>query len=230
MNRPLNDVPSRLAVFDCDGTLVDSQHAIIAAMTAAWRALNLPPPGANAIRRTIGLPLEQGIAQLSPHLSAHEHAALVDGYRDAAHRIDADGDHKAPLFPGAQEVLVTLADAGVLLGIATGKGTRGLTATLAAHALNDRFATVQTADTAHGKPHPDMLLRAMAETGVRPARTIMIGDTIYDIKMANNAGVTAVGVSWGYHGPAELKDAGAASVIDDFSELPAALETHTTTR
>lgn len=230
MTLPLGDMPRRLAVFDCDGTLVDSQHAIIAAMTAAWRFRNLPEPDADAIRRTIGLPLEQGIAQLSPDLSSHEHAALVDGYRDAAHEIHANGGHRAPLFPGVAEVLDTLASSGVLLGIATGKGTRGLISTLNEHALNDRFVTVQTADTAHGKPHPDMLLRAMAETGVRPAQTVMIGDTVYDIQMANNAGVAAIGVSWGYHAAAELMSAGAAIVIENFSELPAGFDTHTTTR
>lgn len=219
-----------LAVFDCDGTLVDSQHAIVAAMTAAWLDHGLPPPDAGAVRRTIGLPLQQAIAQLTPDLSTRIHAELADGYRDAAHRIDATGSHAAPLFPGVIEVLDALATAGVLLGIATGKGTRGLTATLNGHALNDRFVTQQTADTAHGKPHPEMLLRAMAETGATPADTVMIGDTIFDIQMAKNAGVTAIGVSWGYHAASELSAAGAAVIVEKFSELPANIDAITTTR
>ncbi len=219
-----------LAVFDCDGTLVDSQHAIVAAMTAAWLEFDLPAPDAGAVRRTIGMPLERAIAQLAPDQSSQTHAELAEGYRDAAHRIDATGSHAAPLFPGVVEVLDTLAAAGVLLGIATGKGTRGLTATLNGHALNDHFVTQQTADTAHGKPHPEMLLRAMAETGAAPADTVMIGDTVFDIEMAKNAGVSAIGVSWGYHAAAELLAAGAAVIVGNFSEIPASIDTFTTTR
>ncbi|MHA1567362.1 MAG: HAD-IA family hydrolase [Alphaproteobacteria bacterium] len=227
---PSPDDCGRLAVFDCDGTLVDSQHAIVAAMTAAWHDHSLPAPDATAIRRTIGMPLEHAIAQLTPDMPTQTHAKLAEGYRDAAHRIDASGSHEAPLYRGVVEVLDALAAAGVLLGIATGKGTRGLTATLNGHALNDRFVTMQTADTAHGKPHPEMLLRAMAETGVAPANTVMIGDTVFDIQMAKNAGVTAIGVSWGYHAPSELVEAGAAVIVENFSELPVNIDIFTTIR
>ncbi len=223
-------IPCRLAVFDCDGTLVDSQHAIVATMVIAFGAHGLPDPSAEAIRRTIGLPLQQGIARLAPAETPEVHADLADTYRDSAQRNYADGTHEAPLFPGVAEVLDVLSAAGVLLGVATGKGLRGLTATLSDHALNDRFVTLQTADSARGKPHPEMLLRAMSETGARPAHTVMIGDTVYDVEMARNAGVAAIGVSWGYHSAAELREAGAALVIDDFSELPVGFDTHTATR
>ena len=230
MKGPLPGEACRLAVFDCDGTLVDSQHAIVAAMTAAWLDHDLPAPDANAVRRTIGLPLQHAIARLTPNLSSQTHAELADGFRDAAHRIEAAGSHKAPLFPGVVQVLDALATTGMLLGVATGKGTRGLTATLKGHALNDRFVTRQTADTTRGKPHPEMLLRAMAETGVRPANTVMIGDTIFDIQMAKNAGVNAIGVSWGYHPTSELLEAGAAVIVENFSELPAQIDIFTSIR
>ena len=220
----------RLAVFDCDGTLVDSQHAIVAAVTIAWREEGLDEPDPDNIRRTIGLPLEQCIARIAPDLSPERHATLVDRYRDAAHRIYADDSNHAPLFPGVMEVLDALAEVGVLLGVATGKGTRGLTAVLENHALNGRFVTLQTADTARGKPHPEMLLQAMAESGVQPAQTMMVGDTVFDIEMARNAGVGAIGVSWGYHDVSELVEAGAEVIIESFSELPLHFDTHTTTR
>ena len=111
-----------------------------------------------------------------------------------------------------------------MLGVATGKSFRGLVGTLEKHAVLDRFSTLQTADRARGKPHPEMLLKAMEETGANPASTVMIGDTTFDMEMAVNAGVMAIGVAWGYHETEELERAGAARVIGDFSELPGILK------
>jgi phosphoglycolate phosphatase len=105
------------------------------------------------------------------------------------------------------------------LAVATGKSRRGLDATLARHGLEGRFMALKTADDGPGKPNPHMLLDAMAETGVTPDSTVMIGDTVFDIEMASNAQVRSIGVSWGYHDPDELRAAGAAGVIDEFGEL-----------
>lgn len=216
----------RLAVFDCDGTLVDSQHSIVATMQAAWRAVGRDdPPAPAAIRRVVGLPLVEAVARLLPDEAAAEHRRLADAYRAGWPAQREGARHSDPLFPGAREVLDALDAAGVLLGIATGKGRRGLIDTLDLHGLADRFVTLQTSDVAAGKPHPEMLERAMAEAGARPENTAMIGDTVFDILMARNAGVTAIGVSWGYHEVEELHASGALAVIDQFAALPTVLET-----
>jgi len=127
------------------------------------------------------------------------------------------------LYEGTLDVLKKLALAGWTLSVATGKSMRGLLETLEKNEILSRFSTLQTADRARGKPHPDMLERAMRETGAPPEKTVMIGDTTFDMEMAVNAGVPAVGVAWGYHDSDELKLAGARTVVKNYSELPAVL-------
>ncbi len=214
----------RLAVFDCDGTLVDSQHAIVAAMAAAWRVEGLEPPEARAVRRVVGLPLAEAIARLLPQGEAGDFERLSRQYKAAFSELRRRPDHEEPLYPGATEALDALDSRGYLLGIATGKSRRGLAATLERHALAGRFATLQTGDDGPGKPNPEMLLRAMAETGAGADDTVMIGDTSFDMLMARSAGAVAVGVSWGYHDSGELVDTGAQLVIESFEELPSVLD------
>lgn len=216
--------PLRLAVFDCDGTLVDSQRAIVSSMHAAFEGLGMDPPGADAVRRMVGLPLLDAVAQLAPRLDAAEHTALVEGYRSHFFGLRRTGAVHEPLYPGVDAALAALEADGWLLGVATGKSRAGLDATLRKHGLDGRFVTLQTADQCPGKPQPDMLLRAMDETGTRPDCTVMIGDTTYDILMARNAGVSAIGVSWGYHPVEELQGAGADAVVNGFAELPAVID------
>ncbi len=211
-------------IFDCDGTLVDSQHVIVACMSQAWATAGRDdPPAAGEVRRVVGLPLVDAIAQLSPDASAEQHVRLAEGYKAAFRTARAHPDFHEPLFPGAREVLDSLEAAGALLGIATGKGRMGLDLTLQHHGLEGRFVTLQTSDLAPGKPNPEMVYRAMRETGAEPENTVMIGDTSFDILMARNAGVTAIGVSWGYHDQGELEAAGAHTILDHFDELPTML-------
>lgn len=212
-----------LILFDCDGTLVDSQHHIIATMTQAFAACDLPRPVAAAIRGTVGLSLVEAAAELLPGAERHLHEAVADAYRQAYHAARLREEAEEPLFPGIAEMLVELHRGGYLLGVATGKGRRGLDAVLARHGLGDLFVTLQTADRAPSKPAPDMVYNALAETGATAAETVVIGDTTYDMAMARNAGVAAVGVSWGYHAPDSLLAAGAAAMIDDIADLPKAL-------
>lgn len=219
----------KLVVFDCDGTLVDSQHSIIACMAAAWRAFGLDaPPTAASVRRVVGLPLVESIARLHPAGTGADHLALADCYKQAFHALRRGGPEEEPLFPGVRETVGYLAKAGVFLGIATGKGRRGLSVTLSRHELMEFFVTRQTADDAPGKPHPGMLLQAMAETGAAPEETVMVGDTAFDMMMARNAGVPAIGAAWGYHEPEDLREAGAGivipSCIDLLSVLPEVME------
>jgi len=213
------DLPLRLALFDCDGTLVDSQHAIVAAMSVAWQREGLPAPDGAAVRRVVGLSLVEAVAALAPELAPARHQRLADHYRDAF--MAARGRHQdhETLYPGMREALEQLDQAGLLLGVATGKSLAGLHTVLQRHQLARHFVTLQTADQGPGKPDPAMVERALTETGVVAAAAVMIGDTTYDIEMARRAGVAAIGVAWGYHEPAALREAGADRIVASAAEL-----------
>ncbi|HYD98420.1 MAG TPA: HAD-IA family hydrolase [Alphaproteobacteria bacterium] len=213
----------RLALFDCDGTLVDSQHSIVACMGSAFAAEGLAPPDPAAVRRIVGLPLVGAIAALHPAGEPALHERIADHYRDAFTDNRSKPEYHEPLYPGCREALAALAEAGVLLGIATGKGSRGLRAILELHGLTPLFATLQTSDLAPGKPAPDMVLRALAATGVEREHAVVIGDTVFDVQMARNAKVPALGVAWGYHEPAELAEAGAVAVLTEYGAVPGAV-------
>ncbi len=215
----------RLAVFDVDGTLVDSQHNIVAAMSAAFRAHGLAAAPDAAVRRIIGLSLVEAVAALLPGSADALHHRVAESYKEAFVELRRQPDHSEPLFAGAVEALDRLEADGWLLGIATGKSQRGVRSMVERHGLHGRFLTVQTPDENPGKPHPAMLLAAMAELGAETADTVMIGDTAYDMLMARSARVAGIGVGWGYHHPEELREAGAAVVVDGYPELPPAITT-----
>lgn len=215
----------KLVLFDVDGTLVDSQNDIVSAMTSAYDAVGLPLPDRERMLSIVGLSLPQAMAQLEPGTAPEIRDRMVEAYKHAyMTRRAAMGAGSSPLYPGARAVLDDLAGrADVLLGVATGKSLRGLDALIDSHDLRGMFVTRQVADHHPSKPHPSMILTAMAETGVAVQDTVMIGDTSYDMEMAAAAGVPGIGVTWGYHLPAAL---GAAHrIIDGFADLPATLET-----
>ena len=209
---------SGFLVFDCDGTLVDSQFMIVAAMNAAFDDVGLPRPDANRVRRVVGLSLDEAIWRLLPEAERGLILALSDRYKQAF-RTARESGAREPFYPGAREAILRLSAAGYLLGVATGKSRRGLVAVLEQAGLMSHFVSLQTADDAPGKPHPAMLQQAMREAGADAAETLMIGDTSYDMEMARAAGVVGLGVSWGYHAPSELLTAGAEMVVDDYSTL-----------
>ncbi len=202
----------RLAVFDCDGTLVDGQAAVCRAMDAAFASVGLPLPDHHQVRRIVGLSLPQAMRLLLPDADETLRGALDQAYREAFRAARESGQLSEPLYEGIDLLLDGLAARGWLLGVATGKSPRGLEHCLAAHGLSRRFVTLQTADFHPSKPHPAMLEAALAEAGCDAANAVMIGDTEYDIAMARAAGVRAVGVDWGYHTARELFDAGAEAV------------------
>ena len=202
----------RLAVFDCDGTLADGQAAICAAMAEGFTEAGLAAPDPHRVRRIVGLSLPSAIARLAPDETPQAHGRVVEAYKQAFFRARERGLVHEPLFEGIAELLARLHGAGWKLGVATGKSDRGLHGCLTTHGVYDLFLTLQTADRHPSKPHPAMLEAAMAEAGARPADTVMIGDTVYDIEMALAAGCRAIGVAWGYHDPAELLTAGAEAV------------------
>ncbi|SMF43154.1 phosphoglycolate phosphatase [Tistlia consotensis] len=217
--------PYRLIVFDFDGTLVDSQAGIVHCMAAGFAAVGLPAPEAGAVRRVVGLSLELAIARLLPDAAGDAVAPAAAAYREAFLAWRADPAFHEPLFEGVAETLERLDRPEVLLGIATGKNLRGLSASLERHGLRHRFTTLQTPDHSPSKPHPGMLQRAMNEVGCYPDETVLIGDTTFDIEMAQNAGTVSLGVSWGYHDPEELRAAGARGVLAEMAELPERLAT-----
>jgi len=209
----------RLAVFDCDGTLVDSQAAIVRIMGAAFAAEGHPLPAELDIRRTIGLPLAHAIGLLAPGADEARIRRLTEGYRDIARTVQHQQDHHEPLFEGTRDVLDQLPRAGWMLAVATGKGRRGLISTLSRHDLLERFLSLHTADDGPGKPDPTILRNAMEFAGAAPEDTVMIGDTSFDMRMACNAGVRGFGVAWGYHPREELMTSGAHIVADTYPHL-----------
>ncbi|KPF86620.1 MAG: HAD-IA family hydrolase [Sphingomonadales bacterium] len=209
----------RLAIFDCDGTLVDSQADICAAMDAAFEAAGLVPPDRNATRRVVGLSLPEAMRRLRPDGTADDHSMLAQLYRDAFRERRMAGQVAEPLYEGIAALIEELAGAGWLLGVATGKSDRGLAHCLETHGLAGHFITLQTADRHPSKPHPSMIEACLAESGASPSETAMIGDTAFDMSMAVNAGVRAIGVDWGYHHPRELVEAGAEAVAGSIAEL-----------
>ena len=214
----------KLFIFDCDGTLVDSQHTIVEGMDHAFGLHGLQPPTADATRSIIGLSLPEALVKLAPGLSPAGNEAIVQSYKDYVIAKRASGQAEELLYDGAKEAIEALAkQEDVLLGIATGKAYRGVLHLFDCYGWHDLFVTVQTADRAPSKPHPGMILQAMEQTGVSPEHTYMIGDTSYDMEMAVNAKVKPIGVNWGYHTSDVLRESGAEHIVEDYPALQALL-------
>ena len=212
----------KLALFDVDGTISDSQDHIFSAMRQAFAGKGLTPPGRDKVLSIVGLSLPVAMAELAPELDAATQADLVAGYKQSY--FVGRAALPAPLFPGAKESLARLAaQPDLVLGVATGKSRRGVEALIAHHGLTGLFVTRQVADDHPSKPHPAMVLAALCEAGVAPADAVMIGDTTYDIEMGRAAGVATIGVSWGYHPVQDLRAAGAGQIVTSFAALEAAV-------
>ena len=207
----------KLAIFDCDGTLVDSGGSIDRALRTTFAAHGLDCPPRSVTKRVIGLSLDEAFAELVPD---GDHRALSATYREAFIAMRGAGSVEEPLYDGMVEALDALRADGWALGVATGKSDRGLAHCLAAHNIADKFVTLQTADRHPSKPHPAMVLAAIDEAGATPGSTIFIGDTSWDMGAARAALCGAIGAGWGYHDETELRDAGAHHVAKDPAELP----------
>ena len=210
---------SRLVVFDCDGTLVDGQAAICETMELAFRNTGLAAPERNKVRRIVGLSLPFALRELAPDATDDERHAVVEAYKAGYRELRLSGALREPLYAGIAALIDELDAEGRLLGVATGKSDRGLHACLDTHGIKHRFVSLQTADRHPSKPHPAMLEAALGDAGVAPADAVMIGDTSFDMEMAQAAGVRAIGVAWGYHEPRELLDAGASAVAETTQQL-----------
>lgn len=216
----------RLILFDVDGTLVDSQADIVASMQSAFGAVGTEPPSRAQILGIVGLSLPQAMEALAPERGPEERHRMVEAYKASymASRAAKGSAQSSPLYPHVREVLDALvARDDLLLGTATGKSRRGLDLLVDGFALRGHFVTLQCADDHPSKPHPSMIEAAMRDTGVEPRHTVMIGDTSFDMEMAVAAGVTPLGVSWGYHSRARL--GAARDVLEDIRDLPAWIDT-----
>jgi phosphoglycolate phosphatase len=209
----------KLAVFDCDGTLVDGQADVCDVMEQAFTEAGLLAPDRNETRRLVGLSLPVAIAQLASNLEPDQQSSLVERYKVHFRARRTAGVLDEPLYPGIADLLRKLHADGWLLAVATGKSKRGLDACLDAHGITDLFCSLQAADDHPSKPNPAMLEAALFEAGVAAENAVMIGDTSFDMLMAGAANVRAIGVAWGYHPPQELRSAGAADVARDMEHL-----------
>lgn len=205
-----------LAIFDCDGTLVDSGGTIHRALRSTFDAHGLECPPRVVTNKVIGLSLDEAFAALVPDA---DHPALSQTYKDTFFTMRSQGVVEEPLFDGIVGALDEFRARGWLLGVATGKSMRGLAHCLAAHGITDRFVSLQTADNHPSKPHPSMVLAAIAEAGSSARETVFIGDTAWDMGSARAATCGAIGAGWGYHDESELREAGAHSVALDPAQL-----------
>ena len=203
---------NQLAIFDCDGTLVDSGASIHRALRAAFEVHGLECPPPSVSRKVIGLSLVEAMAMLAPEA---DHEALSRTYKDAFFSMRSGGLVEEPLFDGILPLMDALEAEGWLLAVATGKSDRGLRHCLESHGIHARFVSLQTADRHPSKPHPGMAVAAIAEAGAAPATSVVIGDTSYDIGMALAAGAGAIGAGWGYHDEDELSAAGAHGIASE---------------
>ena len=206
-----------LIVFDWDGTLMDSQARIVDCLQAAFVEVGQPMPSREAAADIIGLGLDDAMARLWPAADAPQRQLVADHYR--RHFLGGNTTPSA-LFPGALETLERLHAAGYLLAVATGKSRRGLDLALAETGLAGHFQATRCADESFSKPHPQMLLEIMDELGVAPARTLMIGDTEYDLQMAANAGAAALAVCYGVHAPERLRALRPLACLNSLAAIP----------
>lgn len=199
----------RCAVFDCDGTLVDSGSTIHRALGLAFAEHGLVLPPREQAQRVIGLSLVEAMAELAPTQGADLHQRMAQTYKDAFVTLRGQREVEEPLYEGILPLLDAMEERGWLLAVATGKSDRGLRHCLLSHGLHARFLSLQTADRHPSKPHPSMTLQALADCGADPHRSVVIGDTGWDMGMAKAAGCHAIGALWGYHDERELVAAGA---------------------
>lgn len=210
---------TKLAIFDCDGTLVDSGATIYRALVETFELHRLALPQPAECRRVIGLSLAEALAALVPVEAGADPNELAETYKACFIRARQRGEVEEPLYDGILDLLDVLDRDGWLLAVATGKSDRGLTHCLESHGLHARFISLQTADRHPSKPSPAMALAAMADAGAEPKRTILVGDTSFDMAMAVAAGASGIGAGWGYHEADELLAAGALAVAGSPAEI-----------
>ncbi len=212
----------KLAIWDMDGTIVDSREVIQTAMVRAFEMLGLEPPAYDQTRKTIGLGLAEACGMLAPNYD--DIPKLAATYKEAFVARRQEAEFKEPLYEGAVETLERLAEDGWLIAMATGKSHAGIRAIFDMHPLESYFDTIWCADDGPGKPHPFMCEQAMSALGAAPHQSLIIGDAVHDIRMGLNAGIHTIGVSWGFGEGHELEAEGAHEVHHDYASLNDSLD------
>lgn len=206
-----------LVVFDWDGTLLDSTAAIVRAAQVAAAAVDLPVPPAAQVRAGIGLGLAQGLARVLPDLDPTRAA----GFRTAFERAHAQA--ASELFPGVVAMLERLRAEGWVLAIATGASRRILDRQLRDSCLFEMFDATICSDETFSKPHPQMLHTLMATLGALQGATRMVGDSVFDLQMAQAAGVAGLGVTWGAHPAERLAPLASLGLVETVAAIPEVL-------
>ena len=215
-----------ILIFDWDGTLMDSTAWIVDCMRRAIADRGMPERSDDAIRGIIGLGLHEAVASLFPEADDHSVTKVCNAYRD--HYFGAD--EQCALFEGVEQVLTELQELGYWLAVATGKSRRGLDKVLSETGLEPMFPITRTADETLSKPHPLMLEEIVTDFNTEADRCLMIGDSLFDLQMATNAGMDGLGVSWGVQESAALQSLDPVGLIHDILELPGWLEKNAATR
>jgi len=202
-------------VFDWDGTLVDSTALIANAILRAAADIGVAVPDPARASHVIGLGMAHALALVVPDLPRERR----NDFNARFHVHYRNGEDDICLFEGMRALLESLQVRGERLAIATGKSSTGLMRSLHSAGLEGIFEATRCADQTHPKPHPAMLLELAQEMETEPARMLMIGDTTHDLQMAQAAGASAVGVSYGAHPHEELARAGPLAIFNDVAGL-----------
>ena len=210
-----SDLRYEMIVWDWDGTIMNSTPTIVDCMQKACADLDLAIPDNALASHVIGLGLHESIKMILPNLDEGDYPLVLERFRHSYLSVD----HELILFHGIKELLDELKAKGHLLAVATGKPRHGLDRTLTLHGLQGFFHDTKTADQSKAKPHPQMLLELIDRWGTPPAKMLMIGDTTHDLKMAKNAGVDAIAVTYGAHPKGELLHLSPIACVDHVHEL-----------
>jgi len=212
-----------LYIFDWDGTLMDSVDHIVSSLAAAAADTNMEDLGHDSYRNIIGLGLEEAFYTLYPNADQSQQTALTERYR---HHFFDTSKGKSSLFEGTHDMLSSLKKEGVKMAVATGKARRGLNRVFDETGYHSMFQASRCADESGSKPDPAMLHELMGELNVAPEKTLMIGDSTYDMQMANNAGIDCLAVSYGVHGCKQLGKHTPLACCENILELNDWLHAH----
>ncbi|MCL1140436.1 HAD-IA family hydrolase [Shewanella pneumatophori] len=208
--------PYELIIFDWDGTLMDSVSKIVTCMQQMANALSIEIPSEQAVRDIIGLSMEEAFKTLYPLMPVTDFKPMVNSYKEHYLTLNTT---PSPLFEGCEQLLTELSARDYRLAVATGKGRNGLNRVLNETGLGRHFESSRCADESKSKPNPDMILELLEELKVKPADALMVGDSLHDLNMANNAGVDSVGVSYGAHSESRLLQAKPKAIIHHPTQL-----------
>lgn len=202
----------KVIIFDWDGTLMDSIDKIVASMKAAAKECQLPIPTADAVRHIVGLRLDKAMVQLFPDVTTELQKDMVNLFSHQYSNVNKD---ETPFFPGIKCWLTTLKEQGYLLAVATGKSRKGLDRLLKKLELQDLFSATYCSDETASKPDPLMLQRILQDLSIDATQALMVGDSSYDLEMANNANIDCLGVSYGAHSNQLLNTFNPIAIVDD---------------